>query len=113
MAMKSDTKQTATVTALPTAADASESIQVETTTAALSASEKLKVAIGQLDAERTLLVKSTIENLQPGKPFDQAVVRDINKIETRKNRLIVARFATLLKKNEPGIQTIVHQLIEI
>lgn len=78
-----------------------------------SAKEKFKAAIEELDAERTALVKSTIENLKPGKPFDHTVIRAINKIETKKNRLIISRFAALLKKNEPGIVPIVHQIIDI
>jgi len=75
--------------------------------------EKFKAAIAELDVERTALVKNTIENLKPGRPFDQAVIREINKIETRKNRLLVSRFAAMLKKNEPGIMPIVHQIIDI
>lgn len=90
-----------------------ESTQPENPTVTQSVQEKFKAAIAELDADRTALVKNTIENLKPGRPFDQTVVREINKIETRKNRLIVARFAALLKKGEPGIQPIVHQIIEI
>jgi hypothetical protein len=75
--------------------------------------EELREAIRALDVERTELVKKTIENIKPGRPFDSSVIREINKIETKKNRLIVARFATLLKKNGPGVQAIVHQIIEI
>jgi len=75
--------------------------------------EKLKASIQQLDADRTALVKSTIENMKPGKPLDHAAIREINKIETRKNRLIVARFASLLKKGDPTIQAIVHQIVEL
>ena len=78
-----------------------------------STSENLREAINALDAERTELVKKTIENIKPGKPFDSSVVRDINKLETRKNRLIVARFASLLKKSGPEVQAIVHQIIEL
>jgi hypothetical protein len=55
----------------------------------------------------------TIENIKPGKPLDLSVVREINKLETKKNRLIVARFASLLKKSGPEVQAIVHQIIEI
>lgn len=91
---------------------------VEATAVAVPASEKtstenLREAINALDAERTELVKKTIENIKPGKPFDSSVVRDINKLETRKNRLIVARFASLLKKSGPEVQAIVHQIIEL
>jgi hypothetical protein len=79
----------------------------------VSAADKLRADLAQLDAERTALVKNTIENLKPGKPFDPMVVREINKIETRKNRLIVARFASLLRKNDPEVQAIVYQLIQL
>jgi hypothetical protein len=41
------------------------------------------------------------------------VVREINKLETKKNRLIVARFASLLKKSGPEVQAIVHRIIEM
>jgi hypothetical protein len=40
-------------------------------------------------------------------------VREINKLETKKNLLIVARFAALLKKSGSEVQAIVHQIIEI
>jgi len=79
----------------------------------MTAAEALREAVKALDSERTELVKNTIENLKPGKPFDSSVVRDINKLETRKNRLIVARFASLLKKSGPEVQAIVHQIIEL
>jgi len=78
-----------------------------------SAAETLREAIKAIDAERTELVKNTIENIKPGKPFDSSVVREINKLETKKNRLIVARFASMLKKNGSEVQAIVHQIIEI
>jgi hypothetical protein len=80
---------------------------------AITPAEKLKASIHQLDAERTAMVKNTIENMKPGKHLDHAAIREINKIETRKNRLIVARFAGLLKKGDPTIQAIVHQIIEL
>jgi hypothetical protein len=75
--------------------------------------EKFRAALQELESERTALAKSAIENLKPGKPFDPAVVRQINKIETRKNRLILSRFASLLRKGTPEIQTLVYQLVEL
>ncbi|MGN7100308.1 hypothetical protein ACTHR6_01780 [Ralstonia holmesii] len=75
--------------------------------------EKFRATLQELEAERTALAKAAIENMKPGKPFDPAVVRQINKVETRKNRLIVSRFASLLRKGSPEIQTIVHQLVEL
>jgi hypothetical protein len=105
-----DKKAATTDTANPSAeaAAASTSTAPENTT-----TENLREAIKALDAERTELVKNTIENLKPGKPLDLSVVREINKLETKKNRLIVARFASLLKKSGPEVQAIVHQIIEI
>lgn len=110
---KPEIKQTSTA-AIPAFVGAKpESVQPSNPTATQSVQEKFKAAIAELDAERTALVKNTIENLKPGKPFDHAIIREINKIETRKNRLLVSRFAAMLKKNEPGIMPIVHQIIDI
>jgi hypothetical protein len=82
-------------------------------TEATETPEKFKATMAELDDQRTALAKSAIEQLKPGRPFDPAVVRQINKIETKKNRLIVSRFASLLRKNNPAVQAIVHQIIEI
>jgi hypothetical protein len=105
-----DKKANATDTTSPSA-DANQS--GPTTPPEKNASESLREAIKALDTERTELVKNTIENIKPGKPLDLSVVREINKLETKKNRLIVARFASLLKKSGPEVQAIVHQIIEI
>lgn len=110
---KPETKQSATTGALSPSNLLQETVQSTATINTLSAKEKFKAAINELDAQRTAHVKNTIENLKPGKPFDHAVIREINKLEMRKNRLIVARFAAMLKKNEPGIEPIVHQIIDI
>jgi len=84
-----------------------------TTSPTKNSAEDLREAIHAIDAERTELVKKTIENIKPGKPFDSSIVREINKLETKKNRLIVTRFASLLRKNSQEVQAIVHQIIEI
>ena len=78
-----------------------------------SSTDKLREAIAELDAERTALVKITIENIKPGKPFDSSKIREINKLEVKKNRLIVSFFASMLRKNADGIQPIVHQIINL
>ncbi|WP_211441953.1 hypothetical protein [Collimonas humicola] len=113
MSTKPESKQTIAATVGIEPVDKTEQKQPADTATTTSPAVKLKAAIEQLDADRTALVKSTIENLKPGKPLDHAALRDINKIETRKNRLIVARFAALLKKSDPAVQAIVHQIIEI
>lgn len=74
--------------------------------------DELRKAIKAIDTERTELVKKTIENIRPGRPFDSSVVREINKLETKKNRMIVALFA-LLMKNPSDVQAIIHQIIEL
>lgn len=118
MTTATEKKPTITLDKKATAADTtSPSAETEqssaTTPPEKNASENLREAIKALDAERTELVKNTIENIKPGKPLDLSVVREINKLETKKNRLIVARFASLLKKSGPEVQAIVHQIIEI
>lgn len=112
-----DKKPTITLDKKATTSDTASSLadasQSSASTPEKNASENLREAIKALDAERTELVKNTIENIKPGKPLDLSVVREINKLETKKNRLIVARFASLLKKSGPEVQAIVHQIIEI
>ncbi len=75
--------------------------------------EKFKATLAQLDTERTTLAKAAIEQLKPGRPFDPVAVRKINEIERKKNRLLVSRFAFLLRRNSADVQAIVHQIIEL
>ena len=80
----------------------------------LATSEEFKATLAALDVERTELAKSALDQLKPGgKPFDSAIVRQIGKLDAKKNRLLTVRFAQMLKKNVPGIQPIVHQIMEI
>jgi len=96
-----------------TAAEVQKKEKPARKTEATDTPEKLKATLAELDEQRTSLAKSAIEQLKPGRPFDPAAVRQINKIETKKNRLIVARFASLLRKNHPAVQAIVHQIVEL
>ena len=82
-------------------------------TSTTETSEKFRAALQELDAERTALAKSAIEDLKPGRPFDPVVIRQINRIETKKNRLLISRFASLLRKNDPEVQAIVYQLVQL
>ncbi|MCK4161825.1 hypothetical protein HFK89_05090 [Ralstonia pseudosolanacearum] len=111
MSTKTETKPSATQ-ANTTETPANQKVKPARSIAGESP-EKFRAVLQELEGERTALAKSAIENMKPGKPFDPAVVRQINKVETRKNRLIVSRFASLLRKGSPEIQTIVHQLIEL
>ena len=63
-------------------------------------SESLHEHIKALDVEGTELVKNTIEMIKPGKPLGLSILCEINNFESKKNRLIVARFASLLKKRQ-------------
>jgi hypothetical protein len=82
-------------------------------TPATDTPEKFRAALQELDAERTALAKSAIEDLKPGRAFDPVVIRQINRIETKKNRLLISRFASLLRKNNPDVEAIVYQLVQL
>ncbi|MDC6176940.1 hypothetical protein C2I33_24590 [Ralstonia solanacearum] len=112
MSTKPETKPSTTPTNAPEAADKPKTKPARNSIAGESP-EKFRAALQEMDTERTALAKAAIENIKPGKPFDPAVVRQINKVETRKNRLLVSRFASLLRKGSPEVQAIVHQIIEL
>jgi hypothetical protein len=112
MSTKPETKTTvAPVTAVE--APAVATTKTVRKTPATDTPEKFRAALQELDAERTALAKSAIEDLKPGRAFDPVVIRQINRIETKKNRLLISRFASLLRKNNPEVEAIVYQLIQI
>lgn len=115
MSTKTESKPSTTQagTTEPSTAPVTPKAKPARTSIASESPEKFRAALQELDGERTALAKTAIENMKPGKPFDPAVVRQINKIETRKNRLIVSRFAALLRKSTPEAQAVVHQIIEL
>lgn len=78
-----------------------------------AANEKLRQSLKAVDDQRAELVKSAIDNIKPGRTFDSNVIRKVNKLETVKNRLIVAHFAWLLKRDPSAVHAIVHQIIEL
>jgi hypothetical protein len=82
-------------------------------TSSEKASEKMREAIRTLDAQRAELVKNALDNVKPGRTFDASVVRQINKLETMRNRVVVAHFAWLLKHSPSEVHAIVHQIIEL
>src|SRR5690348_9298180 len=81
-------------------------------TEATDTPEKFKATLAQLDAQRTALAKAAIEQLKPGRPFDPVAVRKINEIDRKKNRLLVSRFAFLLRRNSEDVQAIAYQIAE-
>ncbi|WP_175728656.1 hypothetical protein [Burkholderia ambifaria] len=82
-------------------------------TEATDTAENFRATLTKLDEERTALAKSAIEQLKPGRPFDPLAVRKINDIDRKKNRLLVSRFAFLLRRNSEDVQAIAYQLMQI
>ncbi|MFW2408030.1 MULTISPECIES: hypothetical protein [Burkholderia] len=82
-------------------------------TEATDTAENFRATLSKLDEERTALAKSAIEQLKPGRPFDPIAVRKINEIDRKKNRLLVSRFAFLLRRNNEDVQAIAYQLMQI
>ncbi|MBN3804972.1 hypothetical protein GXB81_18220 [Paraburkholderia sp. Ac-20336] len=82
-------------------------------TEATDTAENFRATLTKLDEERTALAKSAIEQLKPGRPFDPVAVRKINEIDRKKNRLLVSRFAFLLRRNNEDVQAIAYQLMQI
>ncbi|MCP1576884.1 hypothetical protein J2S30_005263 [Herbaspirillum rubrisubalbicans] len=66
----------------------------------------LREASAAIDIERDELDKKAIDDIKPDKTFDTRIVREINKLEIKKNRLIVTRVAALLKKDSDAVQAI-------
>jgi hypothetical protein len=112
MSTKPETKTTAAL-ATTSEAQAAQNAKPSRKTPATDTPEKFRAALQELDTQRTALAKSAIEDMKPGRPFDPAVIRQINKIETKKNRLLISRFASLLRKNDPEVQAIAYQLAQI
>ncbi|KWH15128.1 hypothetical protein [Burkholderia multivorans] len=82
-------------------------------TEATDTAENFRATLTKLDEERTALAKSAIEQLKPGRPFDPVAVRKINEIDRKKNRLLVSRFAFLLRRNSEDVQAVAYQLMQI
>ncbi|MDR6374165.1 hypothetical protein [Paraburkholderia caledonica] len=75
--------------------------------------EELVATLAKLDAERHALVQSTIEQLNAGAAVDKNTYRRIRAIDTHKNRLLVARFTSLLRENGSHIKQLVERLLQI
>lgn len=75
----------------------------------------LQNSIDKLDAEIKEKLTSVIENLAPGNAssFSPSVIKEISKIENRKNRLISGRLDLLLRKGNSEAAEIVQRLLAI
>ena len=69
--------------------------------------------IVKLNAELTTLVESVVKQRAPGTSFNPALVREMRKIETRKNRLIMTYLDTLIKQGNPEVQQVIDRLLAI
>jgi hypothetical protein len=97
-----DKKSTAVESAAQPAADA-------------VSTNSLQNSIDKLDAEIKEKLTSVIENLAPGNAssFSPSVIKEISKIENRKNRLIAGRLERLLREGNPEAKEIVERLLAI
>lgn len=75
----------------------------------------LQNSIDKLDAEIKEKLTSVIENLAPGNAssFSPSVIKEISKIENRKNRLIAGRLERLLREGNSEAKEIVQRLLAI
>lgn len=87
--------------------------QPQNVEAAKTEKQQLVTSLAELHAERQALVQSTIDQLSAGGTVDKSAYRRIKAIDARKNQLIMARFVSLLRQNDPQVKTLVAQLLEI
>jgi hypothetical protein len=76
-------------------------------------SAEMKAKVEELDAEINDLVQRTIKNIAPGRPFDRDLVRQMNKAQREKNRIVAARFTSLLDIGHPEAKELLNKLMQI
>ncbi len=75
--------------------------------------EQIKARVNELDAEINDLVDRTIKNIAPGRGFDRTLVRQMNKAQREKNRIVAARFTSLLDLGHPEAKELLNKLMQI
>lgn len=75
--------------------------------------EQIRARVNELDAEISELVDRTIKNLAPGRGFDRTLVRQMNKAQREKNRIVAARFTSLLDLGHPEAKELLNKLMQI
>lgn len=75
--------------------------------------EQIKARINELDAEISDLVERTIKNIAPGRGFDRSLIRQMNKAQREKHRIVAARFTSLLDLGHPEAKELLNKLMQI
>lgn len=75
--------------------------------------EQVKARIVELDAEINDLVERMVKNIAPGRGFDRALIRQMNKAQREKNRIVAARFTSLLDLGHPEAKELLNKLMQI
>lgn len=75
--------------------------------------EQIKARVNELDAEINDLVDRTIKNIAPGRGFDRSLIRQMNKAQREKNRIVAARFTSLLDLGHPEAKELLNKLMQI
>lgn len=75
--------------------------------------EQIKTRVDELDAEVSDLVQQTIKNIAPGRGFDHTLIRQMNKAQREKNRLVAARLTALLDMGHPEAKELLTKLMAI
>ena len=75
--------------------------------------EQIKTRVDELDADINDLVEQTIKNIAPGRGFDRNLIRQMNKAQREKNRLVAARLTALLDMGHPEAKELLNKLMAI
>lgn len=75
--------------------------------------EQVKARIAELDTEINDLVERTIKNIAPGRVLDRALIRQMNKAQREKNRIVAVRFTSLLDIGHPEAKDLLTKLMQI
>ncbi len=128
MATKPETTSSASTQkpdATPVKAEAKPEVKAETKSEAKTESKParepvarmsaatLKAEMEKIDNTINELVTNSLEQMGPGKPFNSAMMRLIARHEAQKHRLLINRFAALLKKGHAEARPIVEKLLTI
>lgn len=75
--------------------------------------EQINTRISELDTEINELVERTIKNIAPGRAFDRNLIRQMNKAQREKNRIVATRFTALLDIGHPEAKELLNKLMQI
>ena len=75
--------------------------------------EQITARISELDSEINDLVERTIKAIAPGRVLDRALIRQMNKAQREKNRIVATRFTSLLDLGHPEAKELLTKLMQI